>query len=89
MEDTSGFYKNDNGELLYGKNYVLSGSYNLYREEKQNYQYPVSGWYWFNSEDEARMFFNIPIPTSFDGFTLPPPPPGFQFYQSKFDLPPE
>jgi hypothetical protein len=49
----------------------------------------VSGWYWFNSEDEARMFFNIPIPIIFDGFTLPAPPPGFQFYQSKFDLPPE
>lgn len=62
MEDTSGFYKNDEGMLLYGKNYVLSGSYNLYKEQKDTYSYPVSGWSWFDSEEDARIFFNIPKP---------------------------
>lgn len=62
MEDTSGFYKNDEGMLLYGKNYVLSGSYNLYRDKKDEYSYPTSGWSWFDSEEEARIFFNIPKP---------------------------
>ena len=62
MEDTSGFYKNDNGQLLFGKNYVLSGSYNLYRDQKNNYTYPLGGWYWFESEEEARVQFNIPAP---------------------------
>jgi hypothetical protein len=60
MNNTSGFYKNDFGDLLYGPNYVLSGSYNLYKEQKESYEYPVHGWYWFESEDEARQFFNLP-----------------------------
>lgn len=61
-QNTSGFYKNDNGFLSYGKNYVLSGSYNLYKEQKESYTYPYDGWYWFDSEDQAREFFNIPKP---------------------------
>jgi hypothetical protein len=62
MEDTSGFYKNDSGMILYGKNYVLGGSYNLYREQKDTYEYPVGGWKWFDSEEEARIHYNIPKP---------------------------
>lgn len=59
---TSGFYKNDYGTLLCGPNQVLSGSYNLFKEQKNEYQYPVHGWYWFDSEDEARQFFNLEKP---------------------------
>lgn len=71
MKNTEGFYKNDDGCLLYGPNYVLSGSYNLYKDQKDSYEYPVFGWYWFNSEDEARLFFNLPpkepeIPNNLD-----------------------
>jgi hypothetical protein len=61
MENTSGFYKNDNECLLYGPNYVLAGSYNLYKEENSNYTYPIGGWYWFDSEEEARQFFGMPL----------------------------
>ena len=25
-------------------------------------QYPVYDWRWFNSEEEARTFFNVPLP---------------------------
>lgn len=60
--DTSGFYKNDFGDLLYGPNYVLGGSYNLYKAQKDTYTYPIGGWYWFDSEEEARIFFNLPKP---------------------------
>jgi|LakMenEpi03Aug12_release.lakeMendotaPanAssembly.Ray.scaffolds.fasta_scaffold91819_3 hypothetical protein len=62
MQDTSGFYKNEDGLLLYGKNYVLSGSYNLYKEKKDEYSYPVGNWYWFDTEEQARTFFNLPKP---------------------------
>jgi hypothetical protein len=58
MEDTSGFYKLD-GELLFGPNFVLNSNYELHREYKDTYTYPVDGWYWFNSEDSAKQFFNI------------------------------
>jgi hypothetical protein len=56
--NTSGFYKNDNGDLLYGT--TIYGPYEQYlllREEKDNYTYPIDGWVWFNSEKEAKTFF--------------------------------
>lgn len=62
MEDTSGFYKLD-GELLFGPNYVLDARYALRREQHATYTYPVDGWYWFDSEAEARVFFKLPETT--------------------------
>lgn len=70
MEITSGFYKNDDGMLLHGPNYVLGGSFSLYKEQKDEYAYPISGWYWFSSEEEAREFFNLPKP-------VPTPPDNY------------
>jgi hypothetical protein len=60
MNDTSGFYKLD-GELLYGPNYVLNQAYELRRETHTEYEYPVEGWHWFNSELEAKNYFGIPL----------------------------
>ena len=57
-----GFYFNDNGVLFYGPNYVLNIEFELYLENKDEYDYPVFGWYWFDSEDEAYAFFNIEKP---------------------------
>jgi hypothetical protein len=59
MEDTSGFYKLD-GELLFGPNFVLNANYELRRQTRDQYTYPTDGWYWFDSEDEARAFFGLP-----------------------------
>jgi hypothetical protein len=58
MEDTSGFYKEENGELIYGPNFVLNKNYELRKETHDQHTYPVDGWYWFDSQDEARLFFN-------------------------------
>jgi hypothetical protein len=58
----SGFYKNDNGQLLYGPNFVLNKDYELRRENKDHYTYPVDGWFWFDNEDEAYVYFNIEKP---------------------------
>jgi hypothetical protein len=59
-----GFYKNDNGQLLYGPNFVLNKDYELKKENKEDYTYPVDGWIWFDNEDEALVYFNIekPVP---------------------------
>ena len=51
--DTSGFYKNDNGTLLFGPNFVLNANYELRRETHDQHNYPVDGWFWFDSEQEA------------------------------------
>lgn len=58
---TEGFYKKQNEELLYGPNIVEGSGYVLLAQEKDAYEYPIDGWYWFNSEEEARVFFEMPI----------------------------
>lgn len=57
--DTSGFYKLD-ADLLYGPNFVLNANYELRRETKDQHTYPIDGWYGFSSEEEARLFFDLP-----------------------------
>lgn len=52
--DTSGFYKRDGDGLIYGPNYVLNKDYELRRESKNQHEYPVDGWSWFDSEEEAE-----------------------------------
>ena len=53
-----------NDELFCGPNFVYGAydAFRLFREERNTYTYPVDGWYWFDSEEEARIFFNIPLP---------------------------
>ena len=61
MENTSGFYKLDE-ILLFGPNFVLNKDYELYKDHYADYEYPIDGWYWFDSEEEAREFFQLPKP---------------------------
>lgn len=56
-----GFYKKDVTRLLFAPNFVRGEGYSLVKEEKDNYQYPVNGWHWFNTENEARTFFGLSI----------------------------
>jgi hypothetical protein len=56
--DTSGFYKKEDDGFLYGK-VVLNANYELRSESKDQYTYPVEGWYWFDTEEEAKRFFNL------------------------------
>ena len=58
MNNSSGFYKLD-GELLHGPNFVLNANYELRKETHEQHTYPVDGWYWFDSESEARSFFGM------------------------------
>jgi hypothetical protein len=53
MDDTSGFYKLEDGRLLYGPNFVINANYQLNREDRDEHAYPVDGWSWFDSELEA------------------------------------
>lgn len=55
--DTSGFYKISEGELLYAPNAVYNKDYELLRDNHTNYTYPVDGWTWFDSREEACIAF--------------------------------
>jgi hypothetical protein len=57
--NTSGFYKYQDDQLLYAPNYVEGQGYVLISEYKDQHEYPIDGWYWFESEEEANQFFNI------------------------------
>jgi hypothetical protein len=54
---TQGFYKKQNNEIQYAPNYIEGNGYVLISSEKDIYEYPVDGWYWFNSEILANDFF--------------------------------
>ena len=58
----SGFYKNDEGALLFAPTQVSGPGFDLYILNKDIYTYPIEGWYYFDSEDEARAHLNIPKP---------------------------
>jgi hypothetical protein len=60
MNDTSGFYAIEGETLLYAPNFVyFPDKTTLLRENKDNYEYPVKGWYWFDTENDATNFFQI------------------------------
>jgi len=61
MNNTSGFYKYENEILIYGPSQVTGPHYDLLRENCVDYTYPIDGWYWFDSEKEARTFFGLSI----------------------------
>ena len=61
-ENTAGFYKYEEPSLHHGPNYVLAPEYELLKETKDDHTYPIDGWYWFDTIEEARAFFGIPEP---------------------------
>lgn len=69
MDNTSGFYRKDNDQLLFAPNFVYGEAFELFRNNKNTYEYPVNGWKWFDSEEEARLEYNLPKPPE---ETLPP-----------------
>lgn len=52
-----GFYKIQNEEILYAPNIIEGDGYVLITKNKEQYEYPIDGWYWFNSQEEATLFF--------------------------------
>lgn len=60
--ETKGFYKYADGNLQFA-NSVMYPEYILVEEEKDTLQFPVDGWRWFDSEEEAKQFFNIQMVT--------------------------
>ena len=54
--DTSGFYKENNGEWFYASNYVYSLSYTL---ERDGNKVAVDGWEWYDGEpQEYTSWYN-------------------------------
>lgn len=56
------FYKKDNGMVLEAPNFVLNKDYELKKETKDTHIYPIDGWYWFDTIEEAYTFLGIEFP---------------------------
>lgn len=67
---TAGFYKLEDGatELLHAPAIVAGPTYTLIADTHAQYEYPVDGWYWFESREEAEVL----LP---EGAFRPPEPP--------------
>jgi hypothetical protein len=58
---SAGFYKLEGNTLHYGPNYVRCLEYKLFKETKDDHTYPIDGWYWFDSQEEAHTHFGIVV----------------------------
>lgn len=56
-----GFYKKDNEQILEGENCIFTPNISMTKETKDDFTYPIEGWYWFDTKEEASVFFNIEI----------------------------
>lgn len=56
------FYKKDNDMVLEAPNFVLNKDYELRKETKDTHIYPIDGWYWFDTIEEAYTFLGIEFP---------------------------
>lgn len=55
-----GFYLQNGQGFIFAPNFVVNSQYQLHRETHDQHEYPVDGWYWFDSEEEARAAFGLP-----------------------------
>jgi len=55
----SGFYYLNIDKLVYAPNKVIAKNFNLLKENKDEYTYPINGWHWFEDEDSANKYFGI------------------------------
>lgn len=56
------FYKKtEDNNIIDAPNAVYNSNYTLLKENSTDYEYPVDGWYWFDSIEEAENFFGLEI----------------------------
>ena len=51
---TAGFYKKQqDDQIIYAPNWVEGLNLLLIAQNKDQYEYPIDGWTWFDSEEQA------------------------------------
>jgi hypothetical protein len=57
------FFRIDpNNDFQEAPNFVRAPDYDLFAEHKHLYKYPIFDWYWFDTIEEAKIFFDIKEP---------------------------
>lgn len=52
-------YFNYTDEELFQSDFISLDGLDLTTLDKDDHTYPVQGWYWFDTLEEAKAFFNI------------------------------
>lgn len=47
------FYRRENGTVVRADGPLFGPGYDLLAEQRGAYEYPVDGWYWFDTDEEA------------------------------------
>lgn len=55
--DTSGFY--NKSFMLRAGEFVYGPGYSLRRDMKDSYRYPVEGWWWFDTAEQAAVALDV------------------------------
>jgi hypothetical protein len=58
-ETTAGFYRVNNEQLEFSPGNLYGPGWDLLVSEKDEYTYPMHEWYWFDTQEAAKEFFNI------------------------------
>lgn len=70
--NNQGFYKKEDTEILYAPNIVEGPSYVLVIADKDKYNYPVDGWIYAESLDDAIAYFAANNDSQIDPFDVQP-----------------
>jgi len=65
-----GFYKNDNGFLVWSADRVINENFELWENEKDTYNYPVEGWIWADTDLIARQILECYGQQPFPSWTV-------------------
>jgi len=57
----NGFYALIDDQLDFGQVVSFVDGSMIVIELKDTYTYPIEGWYYFDTEVEAKIFFNLPL----------------------------
>jgi hypothetical protein len=55
IETGEGFY---NSEGIYAPNFIYGPDFELLKDQKDSYLYPVNGWVWAESLSASKSWFN-------------------------------
>lgn len=59
---SKGFYKIIDENLYYAENSVYNKDYELHVSSYQDHTYPIDGWYYFETIEEAASFLGYTLP---------------------------
>ena len=58
------FYKNNDGNVLKGVTEIIAPTYSKKISEKDNYDYPIEGWYFYEDDKTAYSAFGLELPSA-------------------------